>query len=113
MLASRGPRINIPEDDIPVLTSVVRRPAAASGMEQNPVESEAGDVDLTELQIRLSTASLGLADQLIHSAFQEMEAAMFEQVSNRLRDELPALIADILRDHFNAGTKEPSPSETD
>ncbi len=78
------------DDDIPVLTSVVRRAARAPGADE-----------LAELEVRLTTASLDLADRLIHSAFREMEAAMFEQVSNRLRAELPGIVAGILAEHFD------------
>lgn len=55
---------------------------------------------LAELEVRLASASLDLTDRLLHTAFQEMEAAMFEQVSNRLRAELPDLVARIIREHF-------------
>lgn len=55
---------------------------------------------LAELEVRLASASLDLTDRLLHTAFQEMEAAMFEQVSNRLRAELPELVARIIREHF-------------
>ncbi len=57
---------------------------------------------LAELEIRLSSASLDLTDRLLHTAFQEMEAAMFEQVSNRLRSELPDLVSRIIREYFEA-----------
>ena len=77
------------DDDIPILTSVVRRAG-------EPKQAAA-----SELAGQLTAASLDLADRLIHSAFKEMEAAMFEQVSRRLRDELPAVIADILDEHYN------------
>ena len=42
-----------------------------------------------------------LADQLVHTAFRDMEAAFFEQVSTRLRAELTELIERVLGDHLN------------
>lgn len=63
---------------------------------------------LAELEVRLASASLDLTDRLLHTAFQEMEAAMFEQVSNRLRAELPELVARIIREHFREHFEESS-----
>lgn len=63
---------------------------------------------LAELEVRLASASLDLTDRLLHTAFQEMEAAMFEQVSNRLRAELPELVARIIREHFGEHFEESS-----
>ena len=86
--------------DIPVLTDMID--AADTGSEevlQEPV-SAIGESQMTELQTELASRSFDLTDQLLHAAFQEMEAALFEQVSNRLRKELPELIDRILRDHF-------------
>jgi len=71
--------------------------AAGTGATVPPPIDEAA---LAELEVRLASASLDLTDRLLHTAFQEMEAAMFEQVSNRLRAELPDLVARIIREHF-------------
>ena len=81
------------DDDIPVLTSVVRKTPNTE-----PCETSAAGLDVSELEFKLTSASLDLADRLIRSAFQEMEAAVFDQVSNRLREELPKLISEILRE---------------
>ncbi len=86
--------------DIPVLTDMID--ASDTGSEevlQEPI-STIGESQMTELQTELASRSFDLTDQLLHAAFQEMEAALFEQVSNRLRKELPELIDRILRDHF-------------
>ena len=82
--------------DIPVLLDVVDDPT--------PQESTPPLLDedkLAELQTELSSRSFELTDQLLHAAFQEMEAALFEQVSNRLRKELPELVDRILREHLD------------
>jgi len=88
-------------DEIPTLTSVVgeRTPARPAAIDE---------AALAELEVRLASASLDLTDRLLHTAFQEMEAAMFEQVSNRLRAELPELVARIIREQFGEHFEESS-----
>ena len=90
--------------DIPVLTDMID--AGKTGSEEVLPEtaSALSESQMTELQTELASRSFDLTDQLLHSAFQEMEAALFEQVSNRLRKELPELIDRILRDHFEVDT---------
>lgn len=88
------------------------RTAAIAEAEPSGIE-EAGpagidEAALAELEVRLASASLDLTDRLLHTAFQEMEAAMFEQVSNRLRAELPELVARIIREHFGEHFEESS-----
>jgi len=36
----------------------------------------------------------------VHNACREMEALLLEQVSDRLRSELPALVSRIVEEHF-------------
>jgi hypothetical protein len=40
------------------------------------------------------------ADELVHNACREMEALLLEQVSDRLRSQLPTLISGIIEEHF-------------
>ena len=40
------------------------------------------------------------ADELVHNACREMEALLLEQVSDRLKAELPTMIADVISAHF-------------
>lgn len=82
------------DDDIPVLTAVVRK---TGDRDSEP----AREIDLSELEFKLTAASLDLAERLLGSAFQEMEAAVFDSISNRLRSELPGMISEILRGHLN------------
>ncbi len=87
-------------DPIPVLTDAVDGDAE-TGADSAPAAPPAFDENrLAELQTELASRSFELTDQLLHSAFQEMEASLFEQVSNRLRNELPELIDQILRDYL-------------
>ena len=104
-MSQRGPN---PRHVIPVLTEVV---AARSGdTETEPADNEAleeFESQLAELQTRLSSSTYELLDRLLHSAFKEMEAALFEQVSNRLRQELPELVDRILREQLPGDTGDP------
>ncbi len=88
------------DEDIPTLTSVVIANAPAAPVPGAPPAPGIDPAALADLEVRLTSASLDLTDRLLHNAFQEMEAAMFEQVSNRLRAELPDLVARIIREHF-------------
>ena len=79
------------DDDIPVLSDVVDLPGAPPAMQE---------IRFAELQAELTARTQDLADELIHTAFQQIEATIFEQVSNRLRTELPDLIESILKDYL-------------
>jgi len=86
----------------------------------NPVTDDPGDVpvllemetppqphfteeQLVSLQSELATLTRDLADRLLDHAMRDMEAALVEQVSNRLREELPALIERVLRENLEPG----------
>jgi hypothetical protein len=47
-----------------------------------------------------------LVEKLLHGAFKEMEAVLFDEVVSRLRNELPELIDQVLREHFDNETPE-------
>ena len=95
-----------PEDEdpdaLPVLTDTVD--------EQAVVSHPARDYDtlVAELQTELVAATMNLAEGLLHAAFREVEATLFEQVSNRLRQELPELIDRTLRDRLGDSARLPS-----
>ena len=55
---------------------------------------------MAELRSNLTTQTIDLASQLLHGAVREMEAALLEQVLDRLRQQLPALIDDVLNEHL-------------
>ncbi|HJP36468.1 MAG TPA: hypothetical protein QF901_10810, partial [Gammaproteobacteria bacterium] len=63
-------------------------------------DPSAGETLIAELQTKLSVGAFTLTEQLLHSAISEMEATLFEQVLNRLRQELPELIDSVLREHL-------------
>ncbi|MFL2547391.1 MAG: hypothetical protein ACJ0SL_08555 [Candidatus Rariloculaceae bacterium] len=95
--------------EIPVLTDVIQdrgdlEPAAGAGAEAADVSDADILLDremlISELQAKLSVGAFTLTEQLLHSAISEMEATLFEQVLNRLRQELPELVDTVLREHL-------------
>lgn len=82
---------------IPVLTDIVEEEpeAAAEPADQTMVFLEA-------LEAHLTNAVHEHADELVHNACREMEALLLEQVSDRLKAELPALVSRIILEHFQA-----------
>jgi hypothetical protein len=80
------------ELNIPVLTEVIRNGTSLRGQEL--------DALLAELQTNLAARTFRLADDLVRSALTEMEATLFEQISGKLRRQLPELIDATLREHF-------------
>ena len=86
--------MNQPPDPIPVLTDIVEEESDA----QAPIDRTR--LFLDELEAHLTVAIHEQADELVHNACREMEALLLEQVSDRLRSELPALISRIIDEHF-------------
>ena len=81
-------------DAVPVLTDIVDdAPGGAPPMDRTPLF-------LDELETHLTIAIHEKADEMVHNACREMEALLLEQVSDRLRSELPAMIARIIAEHF-------------
>ena len=85
--------LEIVEINIPVLTEVIRNSVAAHTVSR--------DTLIAELQTKLASRTYALADELMRSAFAAMEATLFEQISARLRRELPELIDATLREHLD------------
>jgi uncharacterized protein (DUF2267 family) len=81
------------ERNIPILTDVIRTAV-------NPLPADIETL-LAEVQTKLASRTFQLADDLLRSAFAEMEATLFEQISSRLRSQLPDLIDATLREHFD------------
>lgn len=80
---------------IPVLTDVISEV-------ETPVDLPT-DVEMlvAELQTRLAADMFAMTEDLMRTAFAEMEAHLFEQVSAKLRQALPELIDGILREHLD------------
>jgi hypothetical protein len=81
------------EINIPVLTDVIRGSAKPT----------TGDMEtlVAEIQTKLASRTFALTDELLRTAFAQMEATLFEQISSRLRRQLPELIDATLREHFD------------
>ena len=95
-----------PKLDIPILIDAVGRgyleerrrdlaQLSASLVERNP------DADrenlIAELQTEIAAGIFALTDEIMRKTFAEMEATVFEQISARLRSELPEMIDALLR----------------
>jgi uncharacterized protein (DUF2267 family) len=78
---------------IPVLTEIIR----------NVPAPQAHDIDavLAEVQTKLAARTFKLADDIMRSAFAELEATLFEQISGRLREQLPIIIDATLREYLD------------
>ena len=87
--------MNQTPDTIPVLTDIVEDERDTA----EPIDRTR--LFLDELEAHLTIAIHEQADELVHNACREMEALLLEQVSDRLRAELPSLIARIVDEHFH------------
>ena len=56
---------------------------------------------IAELQTRLASAAFALTEDAMRAAFSEMEAKLYQQISARLRSELPELVDSLLREHLD------------
>lgn len=84
-----------PMDIIPVLNDIVEdQPDTVAPIDRTTLF-------LDELESRLTVAIHEHADELVHNACREMEALLLEQVSDRLKAELPRLIARVIAEHFH------------
>jgi hypothetical protein len=80
----------VSESAVPVLRDIVSEPAR--GLSED---------DLTALQTELTAMTRDVAERLVGGALRDMEAALYEQLDGRLRDELPALIEKVLQEHLD------------
>jgi hypothetical protein len=104
MTAPQDPR------DIPVLTEAVEHGAlnadiAASAAAAKP----APEAVATEASTAIVSATLKLADSLLHQAVKDIEATLFEHVFDQLRAELPELVDRILAERAESAAEITSP----
>jgi hypothetical protein len=92
------PDVSVPVLEKPVTADDIELPILTAPAS----ESATGltDKQLAVIQAELTSLTRELTDGLLDSAMRDMEAALFETVSNRLRDELPTLIERVLRDNL-------------
>lgn len=87
-----------PDNDtggIPVLGEAVAgtgRPVLKDAVAAPAVSPEV----LEDLHSELVAKTRAMAEEMLHTAIQEAEAAMFEQLSLRLESELPDMVREIL-----------------
>ena len=91
--------------DIPVLTDVIPDDETSDSTDSPATVDRASLI--AELQTQLASNAYGLTEQLLRNALAEMEATIFAQISERLREELPELIDRILREHLDDDAEEP------
>jgi len=90
------------EPRIPVLTDVIIAAAPSLPPLANRDEiSAARDALVAELQTKLASRAFALTEQLLRSALSGMEATLLEQITAKLRRELPELIDTTLREHLS------------
>lgn len=88
-----------PMDIIPVLNDIVEdEPDTVAPIDRTTLF-------LDELESRLTVTIHEHADELVHNACREMEALLLEQVSDRLRAQLPGMIARIVDEHFHGPSR--------
>lgn len=85
---------------IPVLTDVATDKESARLADANQSIDHASLI--AELQTQLASSAYTLTEEVLHAAFTEMEATLFEQISTKLRRELPELIDRVLREHLSS-----------
>jgi hypothetical protein len=91
---------SLPADEIPVLTDVVEAEAPAQD-----AEIEDTGLFLGQLEAHLTAVINEQADELVHNACRELEALLLEQVSDRLKAELPQMIARVIAEHFQGPSR--------
>jgi hypothetical protein len=96
------------EKDIPILTDIVEDLIEADAQESQAESDLAGstipdlETVIAELQTRIASRTYALTDELMRTAFAELEANVFRQISSRLRQQLPELIDAVIREHLTA-----------
>jgi hypothetical protein len=94
------------EKDIPTLTDIVEDMIEAAARESEADAELAGstipdlETVIAELQTRIASSTYALTDELMRTAFAELEANVFRQISSRLRQQLPELIDSVIREHL-------------
>jgi hypothetical protein len=88
--------------NIPTLTDVIvpderRVDAVLGARERNERDIEAV---IAELQTRLAARTFALTEALMRTAFSEMEAKIYEQISAELRRQLPEIIDSLIREYL-------------
>ena len=81
--------------DIPILTDAVDGDGHSYAL-----------FDAKSVHASIVTATLNLADSLLHQATKDIEATLFERVLDQLRAQLPELVDRVLREHAGWSAKD-------
>jgi hypothetical protein len=89
-----------PNVPIPVLTDEL------DSDEDSADRADSGEREalIAELQTQIAASTFALTDDIMRKTFAEMEASIFEQISGRLRRELPELVDALLRERLGDET---------
>ena len=82
-----------PGEGIPILTDVILSAQPALPLEER-------DTLVAELQTAIAVRTFALTEDALRTAFNEMEASLFERITTRLRRELPEIIDATLRERL-------------
>lgn len=91
------------DDDIPTLTSVIRRgKVIKSGTEDSESAPTSGSADsgLEDLEALLSGAGCKLAQNVVRETLADFETELLRRIEQRLANELPAVLNDVLLEYF-------------
>jgi hypothetical protein len=90
-----------PNAQIPVLTDELHSD------EESAEQANSGDREalIAELQTQIAASTFALTDDIMRKTFAEMEASIFEQISGRLRRELPEMVDALLRERLGDDTE--------
>ena len=77
-----------------------RQPPVLSSAVPGEAQRHLSDHELAALKAELVAVAWEVVLDSLHSAVREVEAALFEQVSARLREELPEIVERALRNHL-------------
>jgi hypothetical protein len=81
-------------ENIPILTDVILSAAPTLP----PLVER--DALVAELQTTLAARAYALTEEVLRTAFAELEASLYERITSRLRRELPEIIDATLREHL-------------
>jgi hypothetical protein len=84
---------------IPILTDAIDPDDQGTSGEPEAVTTDRETL-IAELQTQLAASAFALTEDIMRTAFAEMEASIFEQITGRLRRELPEMIDILLRERL-------------
>jgi hypothetical protein len=90
-----------PNVQIPVLTDELN----ADGESAAKADADEREALIAELQTQIAASTFALTDDIMRKTFAEMEASIFEQITGRLRRELPELVDALLRERLGDDTE--------